>query len=86
MKLGLAGKMGGAFATADYVHGGGELGIRTILDYESASGYIFRRRSECVIDLAPSPRRTSHESRSTFELYGKRMAKKRSNCSTNKTA
>lgn len=32
-KYGLAGKIGGAFATCDYLHGGAELGIRTILDH-----------------------------------------------------
>ena len=28
LKAGLAGKVGGAFATADYLHGGGDLGIQ----------------------------------------------------------
>ena len=47
-KCELAGKIGGAFATADYVHGGGELGIRTILDHMMVLGaghaHLFRRR------------------------------------------
>ena len=32
-KYGVAGKLGGAFATANYIHGGGELAIQTILDH-----------------------------------------------------
>ena len=40
MKYGLAGKIGGAFATADYLHGGGELGIQTILDHMLVLGML----------------------------------------------
>ena len=38
--LDVAGKLGGAFATANYVHGGGELGIRSILDAMMVRGMM----------------------------------------------
>ena len=81
MKLGLAGKIGGAFATADYVHGGGELGIRTILDHLMVLGMLTYSgggaSGKPVIHLGPVAI-SGHldESKSTFELYGKRMAEK----------
>ena len=40
LKAGLAGKVGGAFATADYLHGGGDLGIQTILNHMMVLGML----------------------------------------------
>ena len=80
-KYGLAGKLGGAFATADYVHGGGELGIRTILDHLMVLGMLTYSgggaSGKPVIHLGPVAI-SGHldESKSTFEFYGKRMAEK----------
>ena len=37
-KCQLPGKLGGAFATANYLHGGGDLGIRLILDHMMVYG------------------------------------------------
>jgi len=39
-KYELAGKIGGAFATANYMHGGGELGIRLIFDHLLCHGML----------------------------------------------
>ncbi|MCI8326876.1 MAG: flavodoxin, partial [Lachnospiraceae bacterium] len=39
-KYQLAGKLGGAFATMDYLHGGGDLGIRLILDHMMVYGMM----------------------------------------------
>ena len=40
MAYGLTGKLGGAFATAEYLHGGAELGIQTILDHMLVLGMM----------------------------------------------
>ena len=39
-KLGLAGKLGGAFATEQYTHGGGEMVIQSILTNELVFGML----------------------------------------------
>ena len=39
-KLGLAGKLGGAFATEQYTHGGGEMVIQSILTIELCFGML----------------------------------------------
>ena len=39
-QYGLAGKLGGAFATADYVHGGGEIAIQAILEHMLVYGMV----------------------------------------------
>lgn len=39
-KLKLAGKLAGAYTTAQYVHGGGELGIREMLDHCMVMGAL----------------------------------------------
>ena len=78
---GLAGKLGGAFATADYIHGGGDLGIRTILDHMMVYGMLtYSGGGSCgkpVIHLGPVAI-SGHleESEETFVAYGKRMAAK----------
>ena len=80
-KYKLAGKIGGAFATADYIHGGGELGIRTILDHMMVLGMLTFSGGgsfgKPVIHLGPVAIGGHLEkSEETFEIYGKRMAMK----------
>lgn len=80
-KCELSGKIGGAFATADYVHGGGELGIRTILDHMMVLGMLTYSGGGAlgkpVIHLGPvAIGGHLEESQETFEIYGKRMAMK----------
>ena len=78
---GLTGKLGGAFATADYIHGGGDLGIRTILDHMMVYGMLtYSGGGSCgkpVIHLGPvAISGRLEESEETFLTYGKRMAAK----------
>lgn len=80
-KYGLAGKIGGAFATADYVHGGGELGIRTILDHMNVLGMLTYSGGGAygkpVIHLGPvAIAGKLDETKEIFHLYGQRMATK----------
>lgn len=77
----LAGKIGGAFATADYVHGGGELGIRDILDHLMVYGMLIYSGGgsvgKPVIHLGPVALSNQlEESKETFRIYGQRMAAK----------
>ncbi|MGL5436428.1 MAG: flavodoxin family protein [Lachnospiraceae bacterium] len=80
-KCQLAGKLGGAFATADYIHGGGDLGIRLILDHMMVYGMMTFSGGSAygkpVIHLGPVAL-SNHleESTETFLTYGKRMATK----------
>lgn len=81
MKYGLPGKIGGAFATADYVHGGGELAIQSILDHMLVFGMLAYSGGgsfgKPVIHLGPVALKDRlEESKETFLLYGKRMAAK----------
>ncbi len=80
-KYGIAGKLGGAFATANYIHGGGELGIQAILDHLLVYGMLVYSgggsQGKPVIHLGPvAIAGRLEESRETFELYGQRMAQK----------
>ena len=81
IKYELAGKIGGAFATANYIHGGGELGIRLVLDHLICHGMLTYSGGVAygnpVIHLGPVAL-TGHlnESMETFKLYGQRMATK----------
>ncbi len=56
-KLGLAGRLGGAFATEQYTHGGAELVIQTILQTELVFGMLCYSgggsKGKPVIHLAP---------------------------------
>ncbi len=75
------GKLGGAFATANYVHGGGELGIRSILDAMITTGMLVYSGGAAfgqpVIHLGPvALGNRMEETESYFEEYGKRMAQK----------
>lgn len=77
----LAGKIGGAFATADYIHGGGELGIRTILDHMLVLGMLTYSGGGAygrpVIHLGPvAVKDHIKDCEETFRLYGQRMAEK----------
>lgn len=79
--LELAGKLGGAFATARYIHGGGEAGIRTILDHMLCFGMLTYSaggaQGKPVIHLGPvSINDYKADCLPTFEVYGKRMAEK----------
>lgn len=80
-QYGLAGKIGGAFATADYVHGGGELGIRLILDHMLVYGMLtYSAGGSCgkpVIHLGPVALKDHLDDYAeTFRAYGQRMAAK----------
>ena len=78
-ELGLPGKLCGGFATADYVHGGGELAIQSILNhfmvfgmYAYSGGGAFGKP---VIHIGPVALSSSlAEQTPTFVEYGKRMA------------
>ncbi|MDH6603112.1 NAD(P)H dehydrogenase (quinone) [Bacilli bacterium PM5-9] len=80
-KLNLAGKIGGAFATAEYIHGGAEIGIQSILDHMLVFGMLVYSGGfalgDPVIHLGPvGIAGKLDESKETFELYGQRMASK----------
>lgn len=81
MKYKPMGKIGGAFATADYIHGGGELGIQNILNHMLVFGMLTysggAAAGKPVVHLGPVGW-GGHldENREAFRLYGQRMAKK----------
>ena len=75
----LAGKIGGAFATANYVHGGGELGIRSILDAMMVRGMLVYSGGAAyglpVIHLGPvAMGKDPAPTENNFIEYAKRMA------------
>lgn len=81
MKYGLAGKIGGAFATANYVHGGGDLGIQTILDHMMVMGMLVYSgggaSGKPVIHIGPvAINEDLDDFADTFRSYGQRMASK----------
>lgn len=82
-KLGLAGKLTGAYTTAQYVHGGAELGIREMLDHCMVLGaLIYSGGGACgspVIHLGPvgiDNTMDINQFSDNFEIYGRRMAEK----------
>lgn len=86
-KLGFAGKLGGAFATEQYTHGGGTLVIQAILTIEMVAGMLcYSGGSSCgkpVIHLGPVGVNNNIEKHNGMELYkdifviyGKRFADK----------
>ncbi len=82
-KLNLAGKLAGAFTTAQYVHGGGELGIREMLDHLMVTGALIysggASLGKPVIHLGPVGIDNTLDIDQfipNFEIYGKRMAQK----------
>ena len=77
----VAGKLGGAFSTARYVHGGGEIVLQTILDHMLVFGMMTYSGGgslgKPVIHLGPEAIDGKLEdSQETFTLYGNRMAQK----------
>ena len=88
-KLGVAGKLGGAFATEQYTHGGGELVIQSILTVELCSGMLCYSGGAAMgkpcIHVGPigvngnvEPHNGMEHYRDTFRIYGERFAKKAS--------
>lgn len=82
-KLGLAGKLAGAYTTAQYVHGGGELGIREMLDHCMVMGaLVYSGGASCgkpVIHLGPVGIGSTldiNDLAENFVTYGARMAAK----------
>ncbi len=79
--MGLPGKIGGAFATADYVHGGADLAIRLILDHMMTYGMLTYSgggsQGRPVIHLGPVAIAGQLEQYvDVFQTYGERMARK----------
>ncbi len=88
-KLQFGGKMGGAFSTEQYTHGGATLVIQTILNMEMESGMLcYSGGGACgkpFIHLGPVGVNNNIEShnglehyRDYFKTYGKRFAQKAS--------
>lgn len=86
-KLGLAGKLGGAFATEQYSHGGATLVIQSILTFEMVNGMLCYSGGGAfghpVIHLGPVGVNNNAEKhngmefyKDNFVIYGKRFAKK----------
>lgn len=80
-RLGLAGKICGAFATANYLHGGGEIAIQSILSHLMVCGALpYSGGGSCgkpVIHLGPvAIHEKLEESHDVFRIYGQRMAAK----------
>ncbi len=82
-KLALAGKLVGAYTTAQYVHGGAELGIRELLDHCMVMGALVYSGGgsfgKPVIHLGPVGIDNTldiNQFAENFEVYGKRMARK----------
>ncbi len=86
-KLGMAGKLGGAFATVQYTHGGGELVVQSILTNELVWGMLCYSGGAAwgkpVIHLGPvgvngnvEPHNAMEYYREYFLTYGRRFASK----------
>lgn len=86
-KIGFAGKLGGAFATEQYTHGGGTLVIQSVLSFELTSGMLcYSGGGSCglpIIHLGPVGVNGNVEKHNEMELYrdnfvvfGKRFAGK----------
>lgn len=78
-KYGMAGKLGGAFATANFVHGGGEIAIQAIQTHMMVYGMlVYSGGGSCgqpVIHLGPvGVRGQFEELEENFVIYGERMA------------
>ena len=78
---GVPGKIAGAFATADYVHGGGDIAIQGILDHLLVRGMLAYSGGGALgkpgIHLGPvALTHNLDEYSEIFQLYGKRMASK----------
>lgn len=80
MKIPLAGKLGGAFATEDYVHGGGVLAIQSVLSHLMVKGMLVYSgggaHGKPVIHLGPVAMSSRmDEAKEAFIIYGERMAR-----------
>ena len=86
-KLGMAGKLGGAFSTVQYTHGGGELVIQSILIIEMCMGMLCysggSSKGAPVIHIGPiavndnvEPHNGLEHYQEVFKIYGKRFAEK----------
>lgn len=86
-KLGFAGKLGGAFATEQYTHGGGALVIQSILTVEMVNGMLcYSSGGACgkpYIHLGPVGVNNNMEKfngmenyKDYFGIFGKRFAQK----------
>ncbi len=86
-KLGLAGKLGGAFATEQYTHGGGEMVIQSILTNELVCGMLCysggRALGKPVIHMGPigvngnvEKHNDLNHYKDVFALFGERFAQK----------
>ena len=86
-KLGLAGKLGGAFATEQYTHGGGEMVIQSILTNELVFGMLCysggASLGKPIIHMGPIGVNGNVEThngmehyREIFLVYGERFAQK----------
>lgn len=80
-KYDMAGKLVGAFATADYIHGGSEIAIQNIITHVMVLGCLpYSGGVSCgkpFIHLGPvAIAGKLDESADTFKIYGQRMAQK----------
>ena len=78
-KLNLAGKLGGAYATEQYIHGGAENAIQVILTHELVLGMMVYSgggsHGKPIIHLGPvGMSQNIEEFRELFSAYGKRFA------------
>lgn len=76
-----AGKIAGAYATEDYVHGGGDLAVQGVLSHLMVKGaLVYSGGGACgkpVIHLGPvGLKELLPTAEDTFRLYGERMARK----------
>ena len=79
VKLNVAGKLGGAFATAAFIHGGGDLAIQTILTHLMVDGMMVYSSGQSkgmpVIHLGPVAIAPNIDDfADLFRIYGQRMA------------
>ena len=79
VKLNVAGKLGGAYATAAFIHGGGDLAIQCILTHLMVDGMMVYSSGQAkgmpVIHLGPVAIGPDLDSfAELFRIYGKRMA------------
>ena len=80
-KLGLVGKLGGAFATEQYIHGGAENTIKEMLVFMMVMGMMVysggNSYGKPVIHLGPVGMSQNIEDfRELFVTYGERMGKR----------
>lgn len=78
-RLDVAGKLGGAYATAGYIHGDGDLAIQCILTHLLVDGMIVYSGGHChgkpFIHIGPVAIAPDVDSfADLFRVYGKRMA------------